>query len=82
VIRHADAKHAGVELEFTDSNLSIRIRDDGKGFVVPIDPAAFPKHGHFGLLGLQERAEIIKADFRIKSNPGDGTVVFINVRTL
>jgi signal transduction histidine kinase len=80
VIHHANAKYAWVELEFTDSDLSVQIRDDGKGFVVPIDPAEFPKHGHFGLLGLQERAEIIEADFRIRSSPGYGTAVIIKVK--
>jgi signal transduction histidine kinase len=80
VIQHASAKHTWVELEFTDTDLSVQIRDDGKGFEVSSNPAEFPEKGHFGLLGLHERAEIIGADFRILSSIGNGTVVIIKVK--
>lgn len=73
VIHHANAKHTWVELNFTDQDCAIHIRDDGKGLIVPGDPAEFPKQGHFGLLGLQERSELIHAELTIDSNPGDGT---------
>jgi signal transduction histidine kinase len=80
VIRHAEAKHAWVELDFTDSEVFVQIRDDGKGFVVPANPAEFPEKGHFGLLGLQERAEIINAELKILSTPGQGTIITLQVR--
>jgi len=79
VIQHAGAQHAWVELEFTGTDLSVQIRDDGKGFNVPTDAAEFPKRGHFGLLGLHERAMLIAADFKIQSSPGMGTSVSIKV---
>lgn len=79
VIHHASAKHAWVELEFTDTDLSVQIRDDGKGFVVPINPAEFPEKGHFGLLGLQERSELIHAELEIVSMPGKGTTISIRL---
>jgi signal transduction histidine kinase len=77
VIHHASAKHAWVELEFTDTDFSVQIRDDGKGFVVPNNPAEFPEKGHFGLLGLQERSELIHAELAIVSRPGKGTTISI-----
>lgn len=80
VIRHAEAKHAWVELDFNDSEVFVQIRDDGKGFVVPVNPAEFPEKGHFGLLGLQERAEIINAELKILSTPGQGTIITLQVR--
>ncbi|PKN88113.1 MAG: hypothetical protein CVU46_02100 [Chloroflexi bacterium HGW-Chloroflexi-8] len=80
VIRHAQAKHAWVELDFTDSEVLIQIRDDGKGFIVPANPAEFPEKGHFGLLGLQERAEIINAKLVILSTPGLGTIITLQVK--
>jgi len=80
VIRHAEAKHAWVELDFSDSAVFIQIRDDGKGFVVPANPAVFPEKGHFGLLGLQERAEIINAELEILSTPGQGTIITLQVK--
>ena len=79
VIRHASAKHASVELEFADTELSVQVRDDGKGFVVPTNPAEFPEKGHFGLLGLQERAELINAELDILSKPGKGTTISIRL---
>jgi signal transduction histidine kinase len=80
VIRHAEAKHVWVELDFTDSEVFVQIRDDGKGFVVPANPAEFPEKGHFGLLGLQERAEIINAELEILSTPGRGTIITLQVK--
>ena len=79
IIQHANAAHAWVEFIFTDTDLAIQIRDDGKGFIVPNDPAEFPKKGHFGLLGLQERSELINAKLSIISSPGKGTAISIRL---
>ena len=79
VIHHASARHAWVELEFTDTDLSLQVRDDGKGFIVPSNPAEFPEKGHFGLLGLQERSELINAALDIASTPGKGTTISIRL---
>lgn len=79
VLQHANAEHAWVELNYTDSDLFVQVRDDGRGFDVPTNPAEFPEKGHFGLLGLQERAELIGADLNISSGVGKGTIVLISV---
>jgi signal transduction histidine kinase len=77
VIHHANATHAWVELEFVENRLIVKIRDDGKGFEVPGNVAEFPEKGHFGLLGLSERADLIHAEFEINSKLGEGTTVII-----
>ena len=79
VIQHAGAKHAWVEMEFTDKDLSVQIRDDGMGLIVPTSPAEFPEKGHFGLLGLQERSELINAELIILSTPSQGTTISIRL---
>jgi len=79
VFHHSNATQAWVELEFTDMDISVQIRDDGKGFVVPTNPAEFPGKGHFGLLGLHERADLINAELNIVSNPGKGTTISIRL---
>jgi signal transduction histidine kinase len=79
VTRHSVATQAWVSLEFSENELAIEIRDNGKGFVVPASPAEFPEKGHFGLIGLQERAEIIGADLRITSFSGEGTTISIRL---
>ncbi|MAT43722.1 MAG: hypothetical protein CL609_15400 [Anaerolineaceae bacterium] len=80
VIHHAEAKHAWVEIKFTNQNFSAQIRDDGKGFMVPDNSAEFPQKGHFGLLGLKERSELINAELEIKSLLNKGTTISIRFK--
>lgn len=75
VARHARATRATLSLVFEPDRLQLGIQDNGQGFVVPESPAAFAPGGHFGLLGLYERAEMIGARLDIQSVPGRGTRV-------
>ncbi|PKO16627.1 MAG: hypothetical protein CVU39_07330 [Chloroflexi bacterium HGW-Chloroflexi-10] len=79
VAHHSNASQAWVDLDFKNSELIISIRDNGKGFVVPTNPAEFPEKGHFGLLGLKERAELINSNLEIISSPGKGTTIIIRL---
>jgi signal transduction histidine kinase len=49
----------------------LSVRDDGAGF----DAATPPASGHFGLLGMKERARRIGAELLVESSPGHGTEV-------
>ena len=80
VIQHAGATQAWVELEFVDKRLFVKIRDNGKGFEVPSNPAEFPQKGHYGLLGLSERADLLHAELEIHSKLGEGTTVLIRTK--
>jgi PAS domain S-box-containing protein len=71
--KHADAKRVEIEVASADDGVSLRVRDDGKGFVA--DPAAPPEPGHFGLSTLVERAELAGGWSRVTSSPGEGTTV-------
>ena len=77
VTHHAGSKQARVDMTFGDHELILTVKDDGKGFPVPADPSTFAERGHYGLLGLQERAELIGAELDIRSYPGEGTTVSI-----
>ena len=79
VIRHAQAKQASLALTYTPDGLRLEITDDGKGFKAPTSPAEFPRQGHFGLIGLHERAELIGASLEIISAPWQGTRVVIQL---
>ncbi|MAT43678.1 MAG: hypothetical protein CL609_15180 [Anaerolineaceae bacterium] len=79
VLHHSDAKQSSVTLTFAEDGVELTIQDDGIGFIMPKNSAEFPKKGHFGLLGLQERAELINAELSIKSKPGRGTTIFIRL---
>jgi signal transduction histidine kinase len=71
--KHADAKRVEIAVASADDGVSLRVRDDGKGFVA--DPAAPPEPGHFGLSTLVERAELAGGWSRVTSSPGKGTTV-------
>jgi len=78
IIQHAQASHAFVQLRYNEPNgLRLSIKDDGIGFIVPESPAEFAPQGHFGLLGIYERAEMINARLEIESSPGEGTTLTI-----
>jgi len=72
-VHHAQAQHITVRMEFNSQAVRLEITDDGKGFEIPKTPAEFTPEGHFGLLGLYERAELIGAHLKISSSPGKGT---------
>lgn len=73
VARHARATAAWVRFTFAESQITLEVIDNGIGFQVPNSPAEFVPGGHFGLLGLYERADLIGAKLKIQSAPGKGT---------
>nr|WP_238352959.1 sensor histidine kinase [Kribbella solani] len=78
VSKHAAATRVGVTLSFMDSEVTVDIRDDGKGF----DPLALPARsgtGGFGLEGMRARAERIAGSLTIEAEPGFGTAVSARV---
>jgi two-component system sensor histidine kinase UhpB len=77
VARHAQASHACLYISFTTHDVTMQVTDDGRGFDVPKNPAEFSPGGHFGLLGLHERAELIGAKLAIESTNGQGSKITV-----
>lgn len=73
MVRHSKATHADMKITFATSNIELEVIDNGKGFIVPKSPTDFAPSGHFGLLGVHERAELIGAKLEIESALGGGT---------
>jgi signal transduction histidine kinase len=75
--RHAEASRIVLTVEFGLHQLTVLIADDGKGLSAR-DPEidATP---HFGLSGMRERAERLKAYFTIDSVAGKGTQVYLSL---
>ena len=75
VARHAHARHVWIELRQGDDDVNLAVRDDGVGF----DPVTAHGGGaqgeSFGLLGIQERAELLGGRAEIRSQPGHGTTI-------
>jgi two-component system NarL family sensor kinase len=74
VRQHANASNLTVHLVLMPQSVRLVIEDDGEGF----DPAQIPP-GHFGLVGLNERARLLGGRLTIRSTPGAGTVVDVNI---
>lgn len=80
--RHAQATQTEVQLCFDEHSVILTVKDNGCGFIVPESPAEMAATGHFGLLGIQERAELIRAQVMLKSTPGTGTILTVIVPEL
>jgi signal transduction histidine kinase/ligand-binding sensor domain-containing protein len=76
--RHANARSIEVEVTYGDGELQVRIRDDGQGISTVVQHAG-GKPGHFGLIGMRERAEKLGAQLEVWSRPGAGTEVDLRV---
>jgi signal transduction histidine kinase len=75
VVKHSRASSVRVCIEFSDQDTAIRVEDDGAGFVVPERASDLVGAGHYGLMGMQERAQLIGARLTLRSQPGEGTTV-------
>ncbi len=79
VVKHSRATCADLSVHYADAEITLVISDNGQGFVAPVSPTEFARHGHFGLLGMQERAALIGARFAIETAPGQGTRVKLSL---
>ena len=73
VVKHSKATHADLTIGFDTSEISLVVTDNGNGFIAPNSPTEFAPNGHFGLLGIHERADLIGAKLEIESALGKGT---------
>jgi signal transduction histidine kinase len=74
-VKHAAARRIMIDLHFDTDALQLRVRDDGCGF----DPHGKNGDGHFGLIGMRERAQEIGGELQIRSEAASGTEVIVNV---
>ena len=75
VAAHARAGNAWVEVGFAADTLTLLVRDDGVGFTPPEQPADLARQGHFGLMGMRERALLYGGQLTVASSPGQGAIL-------
>ncbi len=76
IARHADATQASVSMNCDDQHLEISINDNGVGF----DPEeSVGRSGHYGLLGMRERARISGGSLVIESDSSRGTALILEL---
>lgn len=78
VIRHANTKRADISLSYGRQEVTLIVKDWGKGF----DPGQkfVPPRG-WGLAGMRERVEAVGGDLSISSRPGAGTEVKVTLHS-
>jgi len=75
VAQHAGARHATVTLSYSDTDVVVTVADDGAGFDLASMAASAEANGHFGLIGMRERAEAVAGRLVVRSALGTGTTV-------
>lgn len=76
-LRHAAAKHVLLQVHVLEEEklLAVTVEDDGKGF----DTATLQQSQGMGWNNIQNRVEFLKGEIDIKSAPGNGTSVLIEI---
>jgi signal transduction histidine kinase len=69
--KHAQAREVQISLQRREGNVQLTVQDDGRGFN-PWEPAP---PGHFGILGMGERASLLGGRLDVESRPGHGTLI-------
>ena len=75
VIRHAGVEEAWLSLHLTARGLELVVEDRGRGF----SRAATRQTVGIGLIGIEERAQLVGGEARIESRPGRGTTITVRV---
>jgi signal transduction histidine kinase len=78
ISHHAKASHVKMSIREIKGQIVMLIEDDGIGF--DVDHMLNAEHcNRLGLLGMRERVEMINGSFCVKSEPGKGTLVQVQI---
>ena len=75
VAKHAAASEVWIRIDRAPGKVVLQVRDNGRGFL----PAAPRKPYSLGLMGLRERAQLLKGSVTIDSQPGRGTRIDVHI---
>jgi signal transduction histidine kinase len=74
-VRHSRAARFSVNLQGTPKDISLTVRDAGRGF----DPASVSRSGGLGLTSMRERLKLVAGELVIESQPAFGTTIVARV---
>jgi len=77
--RHAQASETQLVIDFAEDRVKLTISDNGRGFELSGGVDDFPRSGKLGLAGMQERAQLLGGTLEVKSTPGKGTTLIVEV---
>ncbi len=76
IVRHAAASTVNISVTTADGKLKLGVEDNGVGFDVEV---ALGKRDSFGLAGMRERVALFSGEFQLRSRPGHGTKILIEL---
>jgi signal transduction histidine kinase len=79
VRKHSGATRASIKLSFEKDNIELVVEDNGSGFAVPAGYEGMTGEGKLGLVGMQERVQLLGGTISIQSQPGMGTTLRVRV---
>jgi PAS domain S-box-containing protein len=79
VEKHARARHVTVGLIQHNGFVQLAVNDDGIGFNTDHHPAGRKEMGGLGLLDMRERVEYAGGTLSLKSAPGKGTAILVQI---
>ena len=81
VKKHAEAQHVWINLAEDNGQLTITVRDDGKGFNTTELGSPKGREGSLGMINMHERAQMLGGELSITSAPSQGTTVALTIPT-
>ncbi len=75
IARHAHALNVRVELHHQEAELNLLVQDDGCGFEVAVARDRSVRGGSLGLLGMEERVQLVGGQIEMTSTPAGGTTI-------
>jgi signal transduction histidine kinase len=83
VVRHAEAQSIRLCLEQDGHSLTLTVEDDGRGIADSVGQVPeIDHHGHLGIRGMEERANVVGGRLQIDGRGGEGTIVRLTVPLL
>ena len=77
--KYAYASKVTIKLESQENKKRLIITDNGKGFTIPARLSDLSNVGKFGIIGMQERAQLFNGTMSIQSEPSKGTSIIIEI---
>jgi len=79
VRKHAQATDAEISLDANAGEITVQIRDNGKGFDAAGMSGTRQQSGRVGLLTMRSRAQMLGGNLKIEARPGGGTTVTLTI---
>jgi signal transduction histidine kinase len=79
VAKHAHASHAWLDLERSEHEVTLSIRDDGVGFDLTTASQRDERGVGLGLFGMEERAHLVGGSLKIATDSGKSTAILARI---